>query len=186
MGFDDMADDKERELTMLTGAASAPVAWRDLVQRFAGHVDLAEFAGDIWRSRRIGKEMADDPVKLAEAFLFRELFRRPRVQNNPETMGLLRLTFPKMAEQARLFGPPAPLAQAGIDAEGWAALAHLAADMVFRQALSVEMPLDMVPLVAPRFGRLNTIHAANTPPTRCRTVPGVGRDPGLSVTSWCS
>ncbi len=176
VGFDDMADDKERELTMLTGAASAPVAWRDLVQRFAGHVDLAEFAGDIWRSRRIGKEMADDPVKLAEAFLFRELFRRPRVQNNPETMGLLRLTFPKMAEQARLFGPPAPLAQAGIDAEGWAALAHLAADMVFRQALSVEMPLDMVPLVAPRFGRLNTIHAANTPPDqmpdRARRWPG--------------
>lgn len=78
-------------------------------------------------------------MKLAEAFLFRELFRRPRVQNNPETMGLLRLTFPKMAEQARLSGAPAPLAQAGIDSEGWAALAHLAADMVFRQALAVEI-----------------------------------------------
>ncbi|RWR05441.1 DEAD/DEAH box helicase [Paenirhodobacter populi] len=176
VGFDDMADDKERELAKLTGASSAPVAWRDLVQRFAGHVDLAEFAGDIWRNRRIGKEMADDPVKLAEAFLFRELFRRPRIQNNPETMGLLRLTFPKMAEQARLAGAPSPLAQAGIDAEGWAALVHLAVDMVFRQALAVQIALDMVPLVAPRFGRLNTIHAARTPPDqmpeRARRWPG--------------
>lgn len=179
-GLDDMAEDKERELAQLTGASSAPVAWRDLVQRFAVHVDLAEFAGDIWRNRRIGKEMADDPVKLAEAFLFREMFRRPRVQNNPETMGLVRLIFPAMAEKARLSGPPAPLAQAGIDAEGWAALAHLAVDMVFRQSLAVEIPLDMVPLVAPRFGRLNTIHAANTPPDqmpeRARRWPGPKSD----------
>lgn len=171
-GLEDMAEDKERELAQLTGASSAPVAWRDLVQRFAGHVDLAEFAGDIWRHRRTGREMANDPVKLAEAFLFREMFRRPRIQNNPETMGLVRLIFPAMAEKARLSGPPAPLAQSGIDAEGWAGLAHLALDMVFRQALAVEIPLDMVPLVAPRFGRLNSIHASSTPPEQ---MPDRGR-----------
>ena len=173
--FDDMAEEKGRDLAKLTGASSAPVDWRDLVQRLAGHVDLADYAGDIWRSRRIGKEMAGDPLKLSEAFLFRELFRRPRVQNNPETMGLVRLVFPAMAEKARLAGPPAPLAQAGIDAEGWAALAHLAVDMVFRQSLAVEIPREMVPLVAPRFGRLNTIHAADAPseqlPERSRRWP---------------
>ncbi|OWJ76647.1 DEAD/DEAH box helicase [Haematobacter genomosp. 1] len=176
VGLDDMAEDKERELAKLTGASSAPVAWRDLVQRLAGHVDLTDHAGDIWRSRRIGKEMADDPLKLSEAFLFRELFRRPRVQNNPETMGLVRLVFPAMAERARLAGPPAPLAQAGVDAEGWAALAHLAVDMVFRQSLAVEIPREMVPLVAPRYGLLNTIHPADAPPEqlaeRSRRWPG--------------
>ncbi|KJS41398.1 MAG: hypothetical protein VR71_18685 [Roseovarius sp. BRH_c41] len=166
VGLDEMAADKERELAKVTGASAEPVKWPDLVRRFGGHVDLAEFAGDIWRNRRIGREMADDPLKLAEAFLFRELFRRPRVQNNPETMGLVRLVFPALAERARLSGPPAPLAETGIDAEGWVSLAHLAVDMVFRQALAVEIPLDMVPLVAPRFGRLNTIHAADTPPDR--------------------
>lgn len=163
-GLGDLAAEDEARLLALTGAAATPLPWPELVQRLAVHADLVNFAGEIWRARWVGRAMADDPAKLAEMFLYRELFRRPRVQNNPETMGLLRLAFPAMEERARLQGPPAPLAQSGLDAEGWAGLAQTAVDLVFRQALAVEMAPWMVPLVAPRFGRLNSVAAAAARP----------------------
>jgi len=163
-GLADLAEDDRKRLAALTGETAAQIPWPVLVQGLAAHSDLHAFAGDIWRGRRIGEGIADDPCKLAEMFLYRELFRRPRVQNNPETLGLLRLTFPTMEERARLSGPPEPLRQAGFDAEGWAGLVQVAVDLVFRQALAVDMALWMVPLVAPRFGKLNTIVPTDTRP----------------------
>ena len=162
-GLDHIADDKEQELFAETGAAPTPLLWPKLVQRLAAHTDLTNFAGDIWHSRRLGKAMGDDSSKLAEMFLYRELFRRPRVQNNPETMGLLRLTFPDMENRARNGDVPRPLAEVGMDNDGWVGLAQAAIDLEFRQSLAVDMQEWIVPMVAPRFGRLNTIHQANTP-----------------------
>jgi DEAD/DEAH box helicase domain-containing protein len=80
----------------LSGGAKA-LSWSDLVHRFGAQQELAAFATKVWAERDWGGlEMAENPEKLAEMFLFRELFRRPRVQNNAETMGLhgweLRLT----------------------------------------------------------------------------------------------
>ncbi|EPX84387.1 Distinct helicase family [Rubellimicrobium thermophilum DSM 16684] len=175
-GLGDYADADRRRLGELTGAAAAPIPWGSLVQGLAAHADLREFAGDIWRGRALGAGLADDPAKLAEMFLYRELFRRPRVQNNPETLGLLRLTFPAMEERARLSGPPRLLAEAGMDAEGWAALAQVAVDLVFRQSLAVDMPPAFVPLVAPRHGVLNAVVPADTRaedmPANSRRWPG--------------
>ena len=170
-GLDQMADDKQQDLLAETGAAPTPIFWPELVRRLAAHTDLTSFAGDIWRPRRLGQAMGDDPSKLAEMFLYRELFRRPRVQNNPETMGLLRLTFPDMETRA-LNGPvPGPLAEVGMNNEGWVGLALVAIDLEFRQALAVEMHERIVPMVAPRSGRLNTVHDVNT---RTENLPANG------------
>lgn len=150
-GLADLAEDDRIRLNMLTGSAPAVIPWVNLVQGLANHTDLREFAGAIWRWRPFGKELADDPNKLAEMFLYRELFRRPRVQNNPETMGLLRLTFPKMEKQARLSGPPAPLREAGVDAESWIALAMAAVDMMFRNNFAIHLEnRDFARLINPR------------------------------------
>lgn len=162
-GIVDMAEDKEREIAKLIGVEATTVKWSDLVQGLANHPDLREFAVEVWRPRWLGEKLVEDPRRLATAFLFRELLRRPRVQNNPETMGLLRLTFPELEAQARMPGSvPKALAQAGIDNVGWLGLALIAVDRVFRQNLAVEMDQDLVPLVAPRSGVLKTIVATDT------------------------
>lgn len=164
-GLDDMAADKEQEIRALTGADAKPVLWHDLVQGLARHPDLNQFAADVWRSRRLGEKLVEGPARLAEAFLFRELFRRPRVQNNPETMGLLRLSFPELEKHAQMPGTiPDPLVEAGIDNGGWLGLVLTAIDRAFRQNLAVKMDHDLVPLVTPRSSSLNKIVATRTHP----------------------
>ncbi len=131
-----------------------PVLWGDLVERFAKQRDLREFATEVWRERAGGgRDMAEDPVKLAEMFLYRELFRRPKVQNNAETMGLMRLSFPKLEKKAETEAPRV-LAEAGVDELGRTALALAAIDFVFRDRLATRFASDrMMRFVSPRSGR---------------------------------
>lgn len=159
-GLNDIAEDKARELAELTGATAAPIPWGELVQGLADHEDLRSFAGEIWKGRTLGAGLADDPAKLAEMFLYRELFRRPRVQNNPETLGLLRLSFPALEERARLSVPPAPLREAGIDSKGWAGLSHAAVDLVFRNNFAIHLEnRNLARLINPRQPGIRSIFA---------------------------
>ena len=161
----EFADDIRSIEAQLAGNA-VPIPWTELVDRFAQQSELREFATDVWRERaRGGREMANEPSKLAEMFLYRELFRRPKVQNNAETMGLLRLSFPKLEEKA-LARLPRVLEDAGIDTDGWLGLALTAVDFVFRDQLATRITPDwMIRFVSPRTGR--------QPNTICR--PGLDR-----------
>ena len=162
---------------------AAPIRWNDLVSRFAQQGELGEFATDVWRERALGgRELAEEPRKLAEMFLYRELFRRPRVQNNAETMGLVRLSFPGLEEKARA-KLPRVLAEAGVDVDGWTGLALAAIDFVFRDRLATRVVPDwMTRLVSPRVGVLNSVcHAGIAPhdrPVRSHPWPGPIPQPG--------
>ncbi len=138
----------------LAGVAE-PVPWPKLVDGFAQHPELFGFAADVWRDRAGGgREMTEDPRALAEMFLLRELLRRPKVQNNAETMGLLRLSFPDLERRARAERPPRVLEDAGIDADGWIGLALAATDFVFRESLAVRIPSKVkFRFVSPRTRR---------------------------------
>ncbi len=146
------------ELEAKLNDAAEPVAWKDLIQKLANHAELRDFAADVWLPRmRGGRDMAEDPVRLAEMFLLRELFRRPKVQNNAETMGLLRLCFPKL-EQKALAGLPRELQEAGIDVHGWHGLALAAIDFVFRQQLATIVGFEwMTRWISPRSASLGAI-----------------------------
>lgn len=169
-GCADLAEDDRKRLNEKTGAAPAAIPWVNLVQGLARHTDLSEFAGAIWRGRNLGQHMADEPAMLAEMFLYRELFRRPRVQNNPETMGLLRLTFPAMEERARLAGPPEPLREAGVDAEGWVALAMAAVDMMFRNNFAIHLENhDLARLINPRQPGVRSVFRSDANRAEVRT-----------------
>ena len=173
-GLSDLALDDRRKLDDLTGTAAAPIPWETLVQGLAAHPDVGEFAGAIWKGRSIGETVAGDPAKLAEMFLYRELFRRPRVQNNPETLGLMRLTFPKMEERARLDGPPQPLKEAGFDAEGWSGLGQAAVDMVFRNNFAIHLETrDLARLVNPRQPGLRSVFSADMRRDEVRTKDAI-------------
>ena len=161
----EFADDIRSIEAQLAGNAE-PIPWTELVNRFAQQSELRQFAIDVWRERAHGgREMANEPNKLAEMLLYRELFRRPKIQNSAETMGLLRLSFPTLEERAR-GRLPRVLEDAGIDTDGWIGLALAAVDFVFRDQLAIRIAPDwMIRFVSPRSGRqLNSI---------CR--PGLGR-----------
>ena len=142
-----------------------PVPWGDLVDRLAQQAELRDLACEVWRERaRGGREMAEDPQKLAAMFLYRELFRRPKVQNNPETMGLLRLVFPRLEERARGAIPKA-LQESGVDTGGWVGLVLAAIDFGFRDNLAVEIsPEWMVRWIAPRGGWLGAMCSSGLAP----------------------
>ncbi|HXC89321.1 MAG TPA: DEAD/DEAH box helicase [Stellaceae bacterium] len=177
-GFADMIREHEQKLAALTGAEARLVTWPELRRRFAQQAELRDFAGDVWQARLIGGSLAEDPERLAEMFLFRELFRRPRVQNNPETMGLLRLAFPTLEARAKLGAVPLALAAAGVDMAGWTGLALAAIDFVFRISLAVDLPDSrLVRLISPRFGghRGIVVHDSTTGTEnegRVRRFPG--------------
>jgi DEAD/DEAH box helicase domain-containing protein len=156
--------DEIKQLEDELAATAKPVTWKRLVEQFAHQTELRHFAGDVWRERSRGRQLAEDAAQLAEMFLYRELFRRPKVQNNPETMGLLRLSFPSLEERARAFGVPAALREAGVEAEGWIGLALAAVDFVFRDSLSVDIPQTIVRWIAPRGGKLGSVCAPGLPP----------------------
>lgn len=164
----DTFEDEIREAEEKLAGSARPILWKELIQRFADHLELRTFATEVWRPRmRGGQDMAENPARLAEMFILRELFRRPKVQNNAETMGLLRLSFPLLEQKAAL-SVPRVLQEAGVDAQGWTGLALAALDFVFRQQLATIISPDwMVRWVSPRSTGLG----------------GVAR-PGLGQENW--
>ncbi len=165
--FDDMIQNLESKLS----DNDHPIDWAHLLDRFSQQVELSNFATDVWRKRAGGgREMSNDPRKLAMMFLYRELYRRPKIQNNAETMGLARLSFPSMEKKARA-DVPRVMEKAGIDADGWIGLALSSIDFVFRQNLAVQIPHEwMLRFVSPRRGRqpnsicLPSLHSSERPP----------------------
>jgi DEAD/DEAH box helicase domain-containing protein len=145
-------DTTRADLKKAEGGAGS-LKWFEMVSRLAQNSELTSFAGEVWRTRpNGGGKLAEDPVLLAELFLTRELFRRPRMQNNAETMGLARLVFPAIEENARLLVPDA-LREASQDAGVWSDLIHAAIDVVFRNTLAVELsasPVDMRHWISPK------------------------------------
>lgn len=131
-----------------------PVSWDGLVTQLAQNEEHRNFACPVWKDRPAKGDdaLSDSPKALAELFLYRELFRRPRLQNNVETMGLARLVFPALIDQARI-NVPVPLVEIGHDSTVWADLLHAAIDTVFRSNLAIDLPENPVEFrhwIAPR------------------------------------
>lgn len=164
VGEEELALGYERQLATMIGDVPAPIPWSALINRFSAHPDLEQFAGEVWKERRIGGNFASSPQSLARAFIFRELFRRPRVQNNPETMGLLRLSLPKLEARAKSQSIPMPLREAGLTSEGWTALALTAVDRVFRNNFAVQLDdPSLSSIINPRRPGLRSIFASDMP-----------------------
>lgn len=133
-------EEKRAALREAEGAPK-PLPWSAMVQRIAQNEEFRNFARPVWRDRPAKGDdaLVTHPTALAELFLYREMFRRPRLQNNVETMGLARLLFPELDAQARL-SVPDPLREAGHDESVWADLLHAAVDVSFRTNLAIQLP----------------------------------------------
>ncbi|MDN7353430.1 DEAD/DEAH box helicase [Acetobacter senegalensis] len=162
VGFADQIAETEQELSQQAKA----IPWETLVITLAQQDELRQFATQVWAERDWGgRDLAEDPTLLAQMFLYRELFRRPRVQNNVETMGLARLVFPAMEAKTRL-GVPHTVKQAGIeDTATWAGLAQTAVDFVFREQLAVHLPDEqMIRWILPRRAGTRKIYNRDNAP----------------------
>ena len=153
MDDDDFAD-SILELEADLKGDSRPAQWPDLVNRLAQQSELSSFATDVWNERgEVGRTLASQPARLAEMFLYRELFRRPRVQNNAETLGLARLSFPAL-ERAAAANVPRTFQRSGMHTHDWVGLALAAVDFVFRERLAVSVADSRIlPFVSPRGRR---------------------------------
>ncbi|EAU47586.1 DEAD/DEAH box helicase [Salipiger bermudensis] len=147
----------EKQLAEAEGGF-APVPWTEMLNTLAQVPDLRSFAGDVWQGRGAshpfgGLTLAREPVELAKLLLLREIFRRPKLQNNVETMGLARVCWPELERQMEESDIPAPLREAGHEAPVWIALGQAAIDMAFRNRLAVHMqqtPVDLAHWISPR------------------------------------
>ncbi|UTH47594.1 DEAD/DEAH box helicase [Loktanella salsilacus] len=155
LGMDAVVAEFRAALTTAEGGAGV-VLWRDMINLLASNPELTGFAGDTWRSRPYGgKTLSEEPAKLAELFLLSEMFRRPRLQNNAETLGLVRLVFPELERKARAKPLPAAMKEAGHCMDDWVALLSMAIDNEFRGRLAVCLDKDDVDFahwVSPRQG----------------------------------
>ena len=140
---EDFIQTKVNALAKISASSGQQVAWPDLVDAFAKNSELADFATATWDHHLRSDRAFADPTKLAELFLYRETFRRPRVQNNVETMGLAALAFPKL-DGLTLNTVPGPMREAGLGADDWRNFLYLCVDIGLRQQLKV----DATPTVA--------------------------------------
>ena len=79
--------------------------------------------------------------QLADLCLWREFFRRPKRQLSLETLGLLRLGYP---EVANIHHVPLVAAQHKVTLEEWRSLVQVALDFHIRGSQSVAIPRDML------------------------------------------
>lgn len=155
-GMDGLLAEQRAKLSEAEGGF-APVKWTEMINILADVPDLRSFAGDVWQGRGAshpfgGLTLAKEPVELAKMLLLREIFRRPKLQNNVETMGLARICWPELERQ--MAGQvPGKLREAGHDASVWVALGLTAIDLAFRNRLAVQMdqaPVDLAHWISPR------------------------------------
>ena len=176
-------EEKEAQLREAEGGARAR-PWPDMIDLLARNEDLRQFATDVWRGRPGIEPKAFDrgPSKLAELFLYRETFRRPRLQNNVETMGIARLRFPGLVRSATL-KVPAALREAGHGVQIWDDLLHAAVDVVFRAQLAIELPespLDVRHWISPR-GAVSAVIEPGADPEETGSVRKPTRFPDEKV-----
>jgi len=97
-----MSDEQEysgeiRELRSILAGNAAPITWENLIHRLADQSELRQFCVSVWGERSWGGDtLAQQPYKLAEMLLFRELFRRPRVWTSSAST-----TFPAIAVEQK-------------------------------------------------------------------------------------
>ncbi|WP_243367384.1 DEAD/DEAH box helicase [Fundidesulfovibrio soli] len=129
---------KEAELAVL--AKPKPTPFYELAQR------LADQGSDFERMLKYYKKFAPDifgsvngPAELARLFLVREFGRRPKRQNNLETMGLVAVSYPALENIREI---PSEVERAtGFTAGDWCNFLKLCMDFFVRSGGSLSIPI---------------------------------------------
>jgi len=99
------------------------IAWEEVVEQIAND----EFVGE-WIAKKYDV-FGQDPQKVAKLLLLREFIRRPRRDYSLETLGLLRLTYPRMQAIDEL---PSAARSLGITKQEFSSLVKITIDFLIR------------------------------------------------------
>lgn len=140
---------KDLELRLANFSGGGFISWPNLRTSLAERVEIREWLPQVWGDRAdIFKASGSSPAsQLANALLLRELLRRPRMANTPETMGLARLIYPAVE---KIVDAPRAFLQRGATLEDWKA--WLISILVFavRSPFAVAVPRDLLRWIARR------------------------------------
>ncbi|AML52819.1 DUF1998 domain-containing protein [Falsihalocynthiibacter arcticus] len=149
------ADTLARErakLSELSGGIGR-VTWDEMVAILAKNPQIPHIQ-PAWKNRGEGGHvLAEDPVKMAQMLLLREFFRRPKKQNNAETMGLAKLAWPKLEQRLKTGKLPDDFVKSKLSVEDWIALHEVAIDAAFRSNFAVKAdryPVNFPHWISPR------------------------------------
>ncbi|PAQ12106.1 DEAD/DEAH box helicase [Mesorhizobium temperatum] len=116
--FTSLVADCEKELATHTG--NGTIRWPDLRESLADRIEVREWLPQVWGDRADIFKMSGSSAtsQLANALLLREMLRRPRRANTPETMGLAQLLYPAVT---RVVDAPRNFLQRGATLDDWKA-----------------------------------------------------------------
>lgn len=128
-GLQSLLDQEAAKLDDLVRRAESPsasVKWRDMIDALAKQAPLQFWLPEATRLRY--RQAIDVSSQLAEMFLLREFFRRPRRQNSMETLGLSAVTFPQLLQ----CNPPTEWKRTKKTAADWRAFLKICVDFGLR------------------------------------------------------
>lgn len=137
----------EERLSNHLGGGCIP--WPELRTSLAERVELREWLPHVWGDRAdIFKASGSSPAsQLANALLLRELLRRPRMANTPETMGLTRLVYPAVE---KVVDAPREFLQRGATLGDWKAWLSCILMFAVRSPFAVSVSRDLLRWIAHR------------------------------------
>lgn len=138
------AEAAERALAAITGGGGS-LAWNKLRSDLADRIEVREWLPEVWGDRAdlFRKTTSSAASELAQALLLRELMRRPRRANSPETMGLARLVFPAI-ETLTEGQIPAGFRQRGGSLSDWKAWLTTIVTFSIRGSLAVSISRELL------------------------------------------
>jgi ATP-dependent helicase YprA (DUF1998 family) len=117
-------------------ALGGPVSktWKTMVDRLAAEETVHNFLHGVWEPR---DERFDDPKRLAEFLLYREIMRRPMRANSAEALGLLQLQMPQDLAETSL---PKEATALNLGLEDWKDLLRLLLTHFLRTNVILDFP----------------------------------------------
>jgi hypothetical protein len=129
---------KEADLSRL--AQPAPISFNDLAQKLTGQGQ--DFERMLEYYRRVSPDSfgsTNGPLELAYMFLVREFGRRPKRQNNLETMGLVAVRYPDLDKIRDV--PAGVMQAASFSLNDWCDFLKLSMDFFVRSGGSLDIPV---------------------------------------------
>ncbi len=135
---------KAKQATALSGAE---ISWTDMVNHLAGTPDLQMGMLDYYNNLAPRTFDKQDSIELAGMLLAREFYRRPKRANSLETLGLVKVCYPRLGSITST-----PMAwPRHLDIESWRAYLKVLLDYFVRENTILNVKKDWQSLIGARI-----------------------------------
>jgi ATP-dependent helicase YprA (DUF1998 family) len=129
----EVLEDKRRKLSEMSESVVGRISWSELENRLANNEEVRSWMLDYWRNIPL-KDLSNN--EAARFCLLREFVRRPKRQNNLETLGLVALHYPGLQD---VKDEPTPWMRKGIGLDQWRAFLKICLDFLVRSRTAVQV-----------------------------------------------